>query len=480
MQNVQINDEQRKRLAAFLKSQREHNGWTHDVFLAELNDGADKKSRVSTSTLQRMTSKGTYSVDKMSRTFLTLGVSEDHPMYREFVLLEKSVVPVWQRKSAIAAVVAMVLALSSFLLFFDEMKTLISSDEERALKELSVRGVSLTSSSIESMVKSGDIGLLELASKAGLQTDQIESALARAGEDFFRATRRKANAIAWLESQFQGGLNPELRVDSKFYKQTSLFYAALAAENVPMALSVLNAGGSPHPYQDIHGLRQSSHAFLSPLRAVARFDRFSESEKKQLLSLMLEKGAIYYELIETSTSKTPTQTGDDTVIDLQEVFPTISRFVDAKPRRVELKTTAFERDRMRCEIASRLDDRDWCLAMDEVPTLILVTDQSISDIHRIYVQDLINVSNGSAYFYVTQLDGYKSIYGILELTPDTSRYNLSLYGSRNGQGKGLCQGDKARAYEGRCWQRWTIEKISKSKATVNGYYEAEFHYPKTQ
>jgi hypothetical protein len=267
------------------------------------------------------------------------------------------------------------------------------------------------------------------------------------------------------------GLDPETRVATGAYEEATLFYAATYAGNFDAAMELLNAGASPHAFQKLDGSRKAAPFFLFPVHHVATSSHFSAQEKKQLISKMFEQNPTFHEAMKLSTTLTPFQTGDSTVIVPRDVLGKVFQFTSEQPTRPSL-SCSIERDISPCAHTKDRTRNDWCEFSKAVPAVIDVFDIGISDIRVAYVQNLISISDGRAYFFVTQLHGSQSINGVLEALPEDGSYRLYTYGNAGDKIRGACRGQNGWDPMSYCWRFFEIDVSPDLTARIDNSFDA--------
>lgn len=335
--------------------------------------------------------------------------------------------------------------------------------------DLPASNISLAPRDVEDYFRNGDIETIKSASNLGLSIKQIEAALKKSAPDFFKSTIGNRSADNWFKKVLTKGLNPELRTFDKYYGTVSILFAALRGENFKAVLSLLEAGASPHAYQDIVGTKNDFPFMMFPAHQIASYERFSNKEKKTLIKTMFSNFVAFYKRPESKKSSAPFEMGANILPSTESGEKRVLELTGKKANEAALGCD-FKRSQKRCKIASKLTGKDWCKIMNDVPAVINVVDLKISDVAEVYVQDLINVSNNSGYFNVAHFNGTKSRLGILEVTPDRGTFNLLLYGRKTRYSKTLCKNGDHRSW---CWLKYKIRRTTGDNALLKEHYKTK-------
>lgn len=347
------------------------------------------------------------------------------------------------------------------------------TDTERAAAELQRRGITLTSDAIGSMFATGDMELIDLATKAGMTDTQIKGALKTTALDFFKATKNNPDFKSWFDKALTTTIDPQQRVTARDIEM-GLLNASFEAGNATAMLSLLDAGASPHSYQDLYNTKKREPFFLFPIHNVARSKEFTTEEKKTIIARMLKHNVSFIR----STPSVQLYSWKPERLEkewLKRVYEELDKNLGSltntkrKPARLD---AAYERDTSRCKTASARSDIDWCAVVDDVPAVINAT----LDSHHLYyfgimfIQDLINISESSAYFQFTHLLGKGARFGILEVTRDSNKYIIrSFLRHASLSLRSKCRTEK---YSG-CFAELTLERKSPTKMIAAEHYELE-------
>ena len=331
---------------------------------------------------------------------------------------------------------------------------------------------------IAAALENADVSTLTDMAGYGVSVDRFEDAFKTSASAFFANTKDNPEALEWFENLLSSGLSPEARTNHERYSEVSLLFSAFEAGNIEAAKALLANGASPHGYQNILGSRRPDPFFLFPAHAVSKAEHITELEKITLLSSMFEQGFVFYEPENVTYQNSPFQRGDSTLNRTEDELENLFKLTEERPV-AAVKGCEIERSRARCLDATNETGVNWCSIMDRVPTVIFVEDRSFREqMVEINVQDLMAISDGSAYFFTTHLYGSQSVYGILEATQDEDTYKYYSYG-RPFRRSHVCEFDDDIEMNSFCWRDSVIRKTSETTATLAGSVDVKL-FPSCQ
>lgn len=227
-------------------------------------------------------------------------------------------------------------------------------------------------------------------------------------------------ALDWLRKLTAHGFDPSRLVTIKDRKR-SLLLAAISANNVPLAITLLDGGASPYVFEELWGQEYSASYFLFPLGMFKELSASSD-EKKALAESMVRAGL--------TTSSLVAQ-GDDTRVaaapDLGVSIPSQSRI------RVSSNSTICKR--------SNSAGYDWCALVAKLPSRIQL--RRGAGWHPQFTQaDLIKpLAVVDDYLYVMTYSppGWDPTgYGLMRISKNADQLIWYRYG-RGGMGLGHCE-----------------------------------------
>ncbi len=143
---------------------------------------------------------------------------------------------------------------------------------------------------------------LELLTLSGVGASQVESVLARTApggiksvaEEFFERSRNSPDCQDWFRQALAAGVNPNLLLPREYYEQGALIHEAQRAGNTQAMLSLLEAGASPHGYQNLWLTAYPTPRFLFPYNSLAEDSRFTLEQKRQIATAYRDHGAALF------------------------------------------------------------------------------------------------------------------------------------------------------------------------------------------
>lgn len=423
--------------------------------------GLATKAGLGDSTLRELLNDGRGSTESLRKVLNAFEIPESHPLFKH-VQAEPSVEK--SKKSSIRLVLALgivagIIVATSLLIINNRF----ASDEDIALQHLQDRGISLTLENTTAHLGAGDADTLKFLASAGVSNTQFEEAFRTKANSFFGNTIGTVQAIDWFKERLNSGLNPDLLVTDQKYNHVGLLYAALQTGNAEMAIALLEAGASPHPYQDLYFVKGRYPFFLYPVQGVLGLTNMSKASKHRITDLMIKNGAAFYS---PAASEHITLFGRD-LEHRQSSLDELQKALDDENSVGELSSVrrsirldfSFERDTRVCEAAERRTGEEWCSLMNTVPAIISSEDRKDSYFGALYVLGLISISDGKLYFKVIHWIGNHE-YGVLEVNreQDDFRFFKYFYGSAPFTVKAICAAER---YQG-CFHALSIKRLSET------------------
>ena len=354
---------------------------------------------------------------------------------------------------------------------------------ESARRSLTSRGIPWSLSSVTSAMASGDIETLELFAKAKAEPGLFLEAMGGRTTDgrpiaqgFFERARRNPRAVDWLRTVLAGGLNPNATISGTTYKNEGLLNSAVRAGNAEAILALLEAGASPHAYQDLWLTRFENTRFVDPFGAILDHEGFTLDEKKRIVNAYLNAGALIPN--EPVPERQTYQT--QALVAVRAGLPAVLGI--PLPPATGLRTQGSNL----CRAFSRLDaGTDWCAFSQRMPVVVAApnfhpswswTGTAVigkapgpySDFHDLEILGMLNVVGDKAYFLAVERNSYGSPFGIVDVSRDGRIWRLMRY---QRAGMGLCQ-KEADGYQPQyCWQRisMTYDETTRQMLVENFY-----------
>jgi hypothetical protein len=368
----------------------------------------------------------------------------------------------------VGTMLAVVVIVLGFV-FAPDIRNLFSSEEERAVQTLRERGIAVNTEGIGEALRTASIKDLELFTRAGMNPRQLNEAFAAHALGFFEQARGNREAIDWFRDALEFGLDPNLLTPHEYYGRAAVLSAAMRAGNAGAVIALVEAGASPHVYQDLWLLPAEAPAFLFPYAALPGHDGFTQEEKRRIAEAYREAGAVFMTL---QSDRSPGRTTYQTlsVERVQEEAEAQFGFaLEETPPACEGRTsTPISR------AASLRDGMDWCAFMAELPVRILWDERSYdNNLFRIDLQHLLTVVDGRAYVLATQTIGTLQEYLLVEISADQSSWQIYKH-TFPIAGKGHCKPAMDGFQPERCWRRWAVTYNAGAEvARIDDYYEYE-------
>lgn len=316
-------------------------------------------------------------------------------------------------------------------------------------------------------LENADIKTLRDMSNYGVSVDRFELAFETSAGAYFAVSKDNPLAEIWFENLLKLGLDPETRTAHGKYTEVALFFSAFENGNVKAMKALLAHGASPHGYQKLTGTYEPNPFFLFPVHAVAKAEHLTEEDKITLIENMFEKGVAFYDPEIVSPFTTNSNSRNRTWFGHRDALENIFRLSDQRPQSPEAGCK-FSRSKSLCSAHSEATGQDWCKVIQEIPVSAFVEDRYFqSHLAGLAIQDLISISDGKTYFFLTHVYGQQSTYGLVEASTDGNILNVFTYGSPFRRGH-VCQGDEDFRAMSACWRDATIQKTSETTGTLSG------------
>jgi hypothetical protein len=364
---------------------------------------------------------------------------------------------------SVLAVIAIGIVFAVISVFGGDLRRVFMSPQDRALAELADAGVSFDAAGFANVATIGDVHALELFDRAGFEVRQIETAFRRPGvaESYFRSTDGKTAATEWWKATLARGLDPNLTLDDDLYQQQGLLRTALISGNLDATVAMLDAGASPYSYQNLWLTYFSQPRFVFPYTYIADADEYSAEEKATLAAAFARTGVGVS--LPTSIEGYPVDETRKMVEAMKADYgvdvPVTSSICTAVRTRV-------------CETASERTGFDWCGFAESLPARVSTKDTVYDEFANIELAQLVNVVNDKAYVLANLPSGWRSSYGMVEISRDGRKWSVLKYVDANIAGMGLCKADEHGYVGDDCWRRIQLEQTSDpARMRQDDYYD---------
>lgn len=383
-----------------------------------------------------------------------------------------------QRRFKIRSSIGLVLAatvLVTGIIFSGDIRSFFQNEQEKAITTMGNKGIPVSIGGLEQAIAGVAVEDLTTFLKSGISSQQLNKAFEKSADDFFKSSKNNRPAIKWLKSALEYGLNPNLITSDDYYDKVNILVPALRAGNVEAALTLLKAGASPHPYQNLWFSKYSEPRFLFPYGYLKDNVKLNEADKTRLAEAYKKAGAVIVELI---ADKRNHEEWRKRVFSLsmhkkavEQVFSkaeTIFEFsIHETPSACEGRSTTPI-----CQAATKATGRDWCNIMEMLP--VRVTPGPKNNDFRLGEFDihfLLNVVDAYGYVLVTDTTSSYGGYALLEISADLKHWNLYKYITPQA-GMGHCKADSDGYVPKNCWRRWELTYIpEKAVVRVSDYYD---------
>lgn len=371
-----------------------------------------------------------------------------------------------RRHLSIGGVAALsVVALITALVFAGDVRQMFQSDSERARRELAAIGVTVDVSGMANALVGSNIVQLDLLRRAGVTRIQLAEALRTTldggkrsvAQLFFQNSRNSPEVVGWLRKMLNAGLDPDLLVPHPYYEKEGMLIAAIRAGNAEAAMAIVEAGASPHAYQNLWFTQWPIPRFLFPYDSLLGEEKLSSQQKQKLAMAYQNAGATFLSLDKAG------YTGNG------EPEAQLGLKINTAPGRCEhaLRTPT-------CESATKRTGIDWCELAAGLPKQVAArSKESYSpNLGRFDLNGLINVIDNKAYFSGSETGGTYVNYLLVEITQDTRIWRVYKYLEPQG-GKGFCKKDENSGLTpNRCWRRIDMTYDATDKVMlVENYYK---------
>lgn len=347
----------------------------------------------------------------------------------------------------------------------------ISSDVAR--RTLESRRVAWSAASIAGALSAVDSELLVLFLRAGAKPGLFLEALGgnasdgrSAAETFFGRAKGDVRAISWLRSVLAAGLDPNATIRGPYYASEGLLNAAVRAGNADAILALLDAGASPHAYQDLWLTSSPTARFLEPFDSIVNHDTLTETEKRSILERYLAAGAVWPDVGGLRTRKSSQMMS---LAKTREALEGRFGLSPAMSSSLALQGTLCER------FSERDPATDWCAFVRTLPARVFVppgeSNKAYHDFWELRLQGLLNVVEGRAYLLgVEQKSESEGNLDVVEISRDGGSWRVYRYmGARAAMGH--CHKDRNGFQPEQCWRRISMTYSAETnEMLVEGFY----------
>ncbi len=337
------------------------------------------------------------------------------------------------------------------------------NDARRALAARTIRWDAPT---VASALSGGDLETLESFVTAGMEPAMLLEAFGTPGPDktsaaqtFFARTRGNPRAIRWLERVLAGGFDPNWTIPTATLKREGLLQSTVRAGNAPAILAMLQAGASPHAYQELFLTTADLARFILPAIYIVEHTILTRDEKRAVLEALVAAGMVVPTVPDARRNTAQ--------------FPELSE-LSAKAEQlagIPVRPSPSLGSRPRtpvCESATRRTKFDWCAFVAGLPARVQAIDRDYVGFWRLELVGLMNVLDDRAYFL-----GYEETGGldVVEVTRDTRQWRVLRF-MEPAAGMGLCTAESDGFRRDRCWRRVSMQyNPDAGEFLVENYYK---------
>lgn len=319
---------------------------------------------------------------------------------------------------------------------------------------------------------SASAGDLVLLSKAGASSYQIQTAMARTvpggkvtvGYSFFDNSRNNLAAIEWFKAALKAGLDPNYLLPDPYWEFRSLLNNALLAANASAAIVLLDAGASPHQYENITRKIPPEPTFLFPYGALVSNSRLSLAEKHQIADAFRRCGACYFQDAPPSEN--------------QQFFYESHSGINDSEQQIGFKlentlTISQQPDSWLFRVALARGQNDWVNFIHTMPRTVVPSTESHCTVEPFEVRYFLGIYRDNAYFMATAPLNH---HYLIEVARSQIHWTLYAYTSEEA-GKGFVidetgkELDSSSYAEG--WLTWNLTYDARNKEIVVDNY---YHY----
>lgn len=315
---------------------------------------------------------------------------------------------------------------------------------------------------------------LVLLSRAGTSSFQIQTALAQnvaggeisVGYSFFDNSRDNPAAIEWFKAALKAGVDPNLLLPDKYWEFRSLLNNALLAGNASAALALLDAGATPHQYQNVHMKIIESPTFIFPYEALLDNDRLSVADKHKIADAFRRCGAVFY------SDPPPADQRASLEFEYHEITEKAEQQLGFK---LENSPTISEQpNSWLIQVAKARGQTDWVNFIQSMPKDVTFDGRPDSGVRPFKIRYFLGIYKDNAYFLATS---YNNAHYLIKVSRDQTSWTLYSYqGEQAGKGFILDRNGNELKYGNggdyaKGWLAWDLEYDSVKKEIVVDDYD---------
>ena len=343
--------------------------------------------------------------------------------------------------------------LSAAVVFQDDIRSIAKSPDQQALEGLKESGITFDVVGLSRTMAVSDSDNLRKFAEAGVPVSSVQTAFSDGDValGFFKNSKGNDEALDWLTGTLNSGLDPNGLIQLSDGSRVGLLHAAVKAENVDALTALIEAGASPHIYQEIFLTTDPEPFFVYPYAEIGSIAGLSIEEKGRIAAAFVSSGigvplpTDLYEYERSTDFRVPRERleriSEEARLSYNVEIPVASSICDAEPTTV-------------CLAASRRSGFDWCAFAQGLPHE-LRSETSYYEFDVIELAQLVNIVENKAYFSARLPYGYEPGYGIVEVSRDGMNWTVMKFGPSSVAGMGICAGSSGSGLDW-CWRRVEI------------------------
>jgi hypothetical protein len=331
---------------------------------------------------------------------------------------------------------------------------------------------------LEGALATADIGALRNAKASPSQlattlAKKLEGSDHSVARSFFQNSRNSPEALQWLKDALRDGLDPNTLITGSYYGKHGMLMDALDSGNAPAALAMLEAGASPHQYQDLWLTVYSIPEFLFPYNDLATNSQLSKEEKQQIARAFQSSGAVITRKVPIMV-KIPKYYQEE-VTDQSEA---VDKILGDQGKQLGFNLEETPPSYAVPPWATHVKGMDLKTFLRQMPKEF-EADRSPGKPQLTYVlwveiRNLINVTDGKAYLLalVQNMDDFSPKYCLVEVSRDGTGWNVYCHTGPEAE-LGLCKSpdDHDPTPPEDCWRRYEFSYDSaKQQMMLFNYY----------
>ncbi len=369
--------------------------------------------------------------------------------------------------------VALALLVAAVAVFGADIRNLFLDEQQRARNELEALNIPFNVDGLSSVLISADGEKLELFTRAGATSGDVKAALRRNGvaDQFFESSKGKLGALQWFKA-LTPILDPNMTIPSEYYEEEGILASAMRAGNVDASIILLEAGASPHVYQNLWFTRAQLPRSVQPFLYIDEFAGSAE-EKARLAKAFVAFGASLS--IPELDEATYPGIDDYGSYEVEEAIAVRDQIKNQYAIEVPTQVSICEKPTSSvCEGATVRTGFDWCDFAKKLPRSMKANRvegySGYYDFHLIELAQLVNVVNDKAYVLGYSLMGYRPGYVWIEISKDMTNWFVYKYVNRS-SGMGHCKAEDGYVPD-ECWRRVDFKHaIDSNSMKMLDYYD---------